>query len=132
MPSCFDRKTAHLAELVSLSGDLREGRKSDIVIGELCRKMGMDPNGNIPTPRRNGAPTVGNSYWETMSQTPWQMNQAIFQKMFLAAGLSSMTIMKGSAGLHDGMSPHRLKAQRIGVSSKRLTRYLACCRHGPG
>ena len=45
-----------------------------------------------------------------MSQeTSWQANTAIFQKMFFSVGSSSMTIMKGSAGLHDRRSCRELK-----------------------
>ena len=42
-------------------------------------------------------------------ETSWQANTAIFQKMFFSVGSSSMTIMKGSAGLYDRRSCQELK-----------------------
>jgi hypothetical protein len=57
-----------------------------------------------------GEPFDLGDYFRVMSsETPWDVNAAIFQKMFYATGSSSMTIMKGSTGLHNGRSCHELK-----------------------
>jgi fido (protein-threonine AMPylation protein) len=49
-------------------------------------------------------------YFQVMSQeTPWAVNTAIFQKLFLEMGTSSTTIMRGTTGLHDTRPPQELK-----------------------
>ncbi len=59
--------------------------------------------------RDSGTPDLSR-YWQVMvRETSWDVNTAIFQRMFFASGCASMTIMKGSTGLHDGYSCQELK-----------------------
>jgi fido (protein-threonine AMPylation protein) len=82
---------------------------ADRVISEPARKSGRNPDGEISRPDREVFLDL-DRYFRVMSQeTPWQANAAIFQKMFFSIGASSMTIMKGSTGLHDRRSCRELK-----------------------
>jgi hypothetical protein len=118
----FDRKSGRVAELIYLPRESREARASRYIVGELRRKVGTKPPEGAPTVEKRSALDL-QPYWDTMSATPWQVNEAIFQKMFLSAGASSLTIMKGSTGLHEGHNSHRLKwlANRSFVESARET-----------
>jgi hypothetical protein len=82
-----------------------EAKSSGYIIRELCRKLDLPANVNIAWANERPAPDL-EQYLRVMSETPWHTNTAIFQKMFLSAGACSMTIMKGSTGLH-GRRPCR-------------------------
>jgi fido (protein-threonine AMPylation protein) len=62
-------------------------------------------------PKRDGAFDADfDRYRQVMArETSISSNTAIFQRMFFAGGCSSMTIMKGSTGLHDGRSVQEMK-----------------------
>lgn len=68
-------------------------------------------------PRQEGGPDPAGprdldlgDYWRVMArETTMETNTAIFQRMFFSGGYASMTIMKGSTGLHNGYSCHELK-----------------------
>ncbi len=81
---------------------------SSYIITELCKKLNRDPEENIP---KTAYPTGLNldHYFRVMRETPWPVNTAIFQKLFLNLGSSSMTITKGSIGYHNLLSPQDLK-----------------------
>jgi fido (protein-threonine AMPylation protein) len=105
----FAAKATAAQHCISLPRERIRGRDSAYVIAELCRKLGRDPAKNIPGPHNNN-PLNLHRYFHVMSQeTPHHVNTAIFSKMFFAMGASSATIMKGSAGLHNGTSSQVLK-----------------------
>jgi fido (protein-threonine AMPylation protein) len=105
----FYRKTKTLEGHFPLTGEIADERRSDRIISELARRLGRTPGGEMQRPGQE-APLDLDHYFRVMSrETSWQANTAIFQKMFFSVGASSMTIMKGSAGLHDRRSCRELK-----------------------
>jgi len=86
-----------------------ESMDSNFIIGELCRKLNWDPDGNIPSACRHVSLDLGH-YFKVMSQeTSWSANTAIFQKLFLGLATSSMTIMKGSRGYQNQLLSRDMK-----------------------
>ncbi len=95
-------------DLIYLPRELIRSRDSAYVIGELSKKLGRDRAKNTPEPRNEDTSDLSR-YFHVMSETPHDINTAIFNTMFFAMGASSTTIMKGSAGLHNGTSSQELK-----------------------
>jgi fido (protein-threonine AMPylation protein) len=100
--------------------------------GRLKKRLEAQPRGNAPVPgREESKPAVAGAsgpdlghYWRVMAQeTPMETNTAIFTRMFLSGGYASMTIMKGTAGLHSGHSYHELK-QRANRDFRRAVREI--------
>ncbi len=105
----FYRKTTALEQKLSLARDILDQRRSDQIIRELARKLGWDPGAEIPHAGRETGLDLDHYFRVMSGETSWQANAAIFQKMFFSGGASSMTIMKGSAGLHNRRSGRELK-----------------------
>lgn len=95
-------------QLIYLPRERIDSMDSHYIIGELCKKLHWDPDENIP-----GLPSAQldlGRYFHVMSQeTSWAANTAVFQKLFLDLGSSSMTIMRGSSGYYDQLSSRDLK-----------------------
>lgn len=86
-----------------------EAMDSRCLISELCKKMGRNPDENIPRAFHPAVPDLGR-YFRVMSrETSFQANTAVFRKMFLRMGSSSDTIMKGNAGYNNTLSQKDLK-----------------------
>jgi fido (protein-threonine AMPylation protein) len=95
--------------LIYLPRELVAAKRSDYIIAELCKKLGWNPEENMPR-ATNCVPFDLDHYFHVMAkETPWQTNTIIFQKLFLSAGSSSMTIMRGNTGLQDRRSCQELK-----------------------
>jgi hypothetical protein len=93
----FKRQVVQAKEAVYLPQERMDQMDSHYLIGELCRKLERNPEENTPSPYHVTRPALGD-YFRVMSQTSWSVNTAIFRKLFLNPGCSSMTIMKGSMG----------------------------------
>lgn len=101
----FKRHIDFTKRTIYLPQELIDSMDSHYIITELCKKLRWNPEENIP----RAAYPVGlnpGHYFHVMGGTPWPVNTAIFQKLFLNLGNSSMTIMKGSMGYHNVL-PHR-------------------------
>lgn len=82
---------------------------SSYIIGELCKKLLWHPDDNIPAAHHPTRLDLGH-YFRVMSQkTSLPTNTAIFQKLFLNLGTSSMTIMKGSRGYQNLLRSRDMK-----------------------
>ncbi len=105
----FAAKAPAVQHLIYLPRELLQDQDSAYVIHELSKKLGQDPEKNIPALHKNDTPDL-DRYFHVMSrETPYDINTAIFNKMFFSMGASSTTIMRGSAGLHNGTSSQELK-----------------------
>jgi fido (protein-threonine AMPylation protein) len=104
----FSRKAGALEGRITLPRGVIDQRRSDVVIRGLAHEAGRDPEGEIPRAGREVDLDLDH-YLGVMSGERWQVNTAIFQKMFFSLGVSSMTIMKGSTGLEDSRSCQELK-----------------------
>ena len=104
----FKRQTDLTKQTIFLPQERIEALDSHYVIGEICRKLQLNPDEHIPAIR----PVTLNlgRFFEVMSQqTSWSVNTAIFQKLFLNLGSSSVTIMGGSSGYHTPLSARDMK-----------------------
>jgi fido (protein-threonine AMPylation protein) len=115
----FSRKAGAVKRRIGLPREVADQRRSDWIIAGLAREAGRDPEAEIPHAGRDAALDL-DRYLGVMSRERWQVNTAIFQKMFLSLGASSMTIMKGSTGLHDGRSCEELKL----LANRNLTAHV--------
>jgi hypothetical protein len=104
------KRTLELAKkTIFLPQERIDSMDSHYIIGELCRQLGWNPDEHIPAVCHPVKLDLGN-YYHVMSQgTSWSVNNAIFRNLFLGLGSSSMTIMKGSRGYHNLLSPRDLK-----------------------
>jgi len=105
----FYRKAKAVEEKLSQAWEMLDQLRSDRVIEELARKLGKSPDGGTPRPGHEVALDLDHYFRVMSEETSWQANTAIFKKMFFSVGSSSMTIMKGSAGLYDRRSYRELK-----------------------
>jgi fido (protein-threonine AMPylation protein) len=106
---------------IDLPRERLEACDSAYVIAELSKKLSLDPDQTIPAPHSDSTLDL-NPYFHVMSrETPYDINTAIFQKMFFSLGASSATIMTGSAGIHDGTPSPELK-QRANSNLVRTVR----------
>jgi hypothetical protein len=105
----FYRKAKAVEEKLSPAREIIDQRRSDRIIEELARKLGKSPGDDIPHPGPEVVLDLDRYFLVMSKETSWQANTAIFQKMFFSVGSSSMTIMKGSAGLYDRRSGRELK-----------------------
>jgi len=95
-------------KLLYLPQERIDSMDSHYIIGELCKKLNWAPDENIPV--LPSAHLDLGRYLHVMSrETSWAANTAIFQKLFLNLGSSSMTIMRGSTGYYDPLSGRDMK-----------------------
>jgi len=105
----FRKAAGAVRAAIGLSRHVLDSQDSREIIAGLCKKLGLDLDGQVPVVRAGNSLDLAH-YWQVMSQeTPFHVNTAIFQRMFFFAARSSMTIMKGSTGLHDWHSSQDLK-----------------------
>jgi hypothetical protein len=105
----FRRKVPLVQRLIYLPEESAASLSSGYVISELQKKLGRDPSAPVATAATTAKFSL-EPYWRVMSQeTSWPTNTAIFQKLFLGVGASSMTIMKGSTGLANGRPAGQIK-----------------------
>lgn len=105
----FRTHAGALRRLAGLSRQAIDPQNSREIIARLRKKLGLSTD---EEPAKAGGQKKVDlaHYWDVMSrETPFPVNNAIFQKMFFSAARSSTTIMKGSTGLHNGRSPRDLK-----------------------
>jgi len=104
------RKPLDLAKkTIFLPQERIESKDSCFILGELCRKLQWNPDENIPAAYHPVKLALGHYFHVMSKQTSWPTNTAIFQKLFLSLGTSSMTIMKGSRGYHNQMLSRDMK-----------------------
>jgi hypothetical protein len=104
----FNKHIDLAKDLIYLPWEYITSMDSHYIIGELCKKLHWNPDENIPT--LPSAELDLGRYFHVMSrETSWSANTAIFQKLFMNLGSSSMTIMRGSRGYHDQLSSRYLK-----------------------
>jgi fido (protein-threonine AMPylation protein) len=104
----FNKHIELAKKLIYLPQERIDSMDSHYIIGELCKKLNWSPDENIPV--LPSARLDLGRYFHVMShETSWSANTAIFQKLFLNLGSSSMTIMRGSAGYHNQLSDRDLK-----------------------
>jgi len=105
----FKRPLDLAKKTIYLPQELTESMDSDYIIRELCKKLNWDPDENIPAAHHPARPDLGHYLHIMSKKTSRPANAAIFQKLFLNLGSSSMTIMKGSRGYHNLLSFRDLK-----------------------
>ncbi len=105
----FYGKVKAVEEKLFPTGEIYDQRRSDLIISALARKLGKSPDGDMPQGGQEVALDLDHYFRVMSEETSWHANTAIFQKMFFSVGSSSMTIMKGSAGLYDRRSSRELK-----------------------
>jgi hypothetical protein len=105
----FYKEIFQANENVGIPQERIDQMDSNYLIGELCRKLGRNPEENIPSPYHSARPELGN-YFRIMSEnTSWSANTAIFRKLFLNPGCSSTTLMKGSMGYQNFLPSREMK-----------------------
>jgi hypothetical protein len=98
-----------LRRLAGLSAQAIDPQNSREIVARLRKKLGRSVDEGISARGTEKGLDLAH-YWDVMSrETPFHVNNAIFQKMFFSAARSSTTIMKGSTGLHNGRPPRDLK-----------------------
>jgi len=106
----FKRHLAIVKKRIYMPVELIENMDTGYVVFELCKKMKLVPEEHIPEPPKPVELNNLEEYYNVMARsTPWNVNTAIFQRLFLNLGCSSMTIMKGTVGHTDSQSPQELK-----------------------
>lgn len=104
----FNKHIPSVKRIIRLPQEAIDSGNSDYIITGLCKKLKRPPHKNIP--KAGYPPAVNlNRYFQVMRKTPWPTNTAIFQKLFLNLGNSSMTLTKGCMGYHNLLSPRDLK-----------------------
>ncbi|MBF0555424.1 MAG: Fic family protein [Nitrospirae bacterium] len=105
----FNKYSEKIKGLIDFSNKDAASMNSLHIIQELCDILGRNAEENTPVV----TPPIRldlNHYFKIMGEeTAWNVNTAIFQKLFLHLGCSSMTIMKGTVGHEDALSPQELK-----------------------
>jgi len=104
----FKKNLTLAKKVIHLSKKVIDSRNSAYIIEGLCKKLGRNPDRNILKGGRAAVLNL-NHYFKVMEETPWQTNTAIFEKLFLNVGNSSMTITKGCMGYNNLLSPWDLK-----------------------
>jgi len=104
----FKKHIDSVKRTIYLPQEQIDSMNSNYIIAELCKKLNRNPVENIPASAYPASLNLDH-YFHVMGETPWPLNTAIFQKLFLNLGDSSMTIMKGSRGHHNVLSPQDLK-----------------------
>jgi hypothetical protein len=105
----FHKHARALRKLTGLSRQAIDPQNSREIVARLRKKLGLTVDEEMPAGGAEKGLDLAH-YWDVMSrETPFQVNNAIFQKMFFSAARSSTTIMKGSTGLHNGRPPRDLK-----------------------
>ncbi|MBF0464072.1 MAG: Fic family protein [Nitrospirae bacterium] len=105
----FNKLIPHLRTLITLEDKQVQDMDSGYVIDEICKRLNWNTQENTPAAAYPILLELS-SYFKIMSEeTPWNVNTAIFQKLFLHLGTSSMTIMKGTVGHTDQLSAAELK-----------------------
>ncbi|MCG6552628.1 MAG: Fic family protein [Candidatus Magnetominusculus sp. LBB02] len=105
----FNKYLWKLKEIIMISDEDAALMSSSYIIAQLCELLGRDAAENTPVVTE---PIVLDltSYFKIMGEeTAWNVNTAIFQKLFLHLGCASNTIMKGSVGHEDQLTPQELK-----------------------
>ena len=105
----FEQGVAAVRDHVDLPWHLAAARRSDHIVTELCAKLGVSARDYLCQPEQEAKPSFDHYLHVMTHETPWMANLAIFRKMFLSMGTSSMTIMGGSIGLHNDRSCQELK-----------------------
>jgi hypothetical protein len=120
----FLRNVSAVKDSIYLPRECVEGRSSGYIISELCKKMGLSPDEQTPHTLRPTTDLDLQSYFSVMSkETSWKANTTIFQRLFLKTGTSSSTLMSGSTGLHNRISP--IEVKRIGNENfRRMCKYI--------
>ncbi|MBF0458219.1 MAG: Fic family protein [Nitrospirae bacterium] len=105
----FDKYSAKVKEFTDFSSEDAAAMNSAQIIRQLCAILGRNADEDTPVVTHPIRLDL-KQYFKIMSEeTAWNVNTAIFQKLFLHLGCSSMTIMKGTVGHEDALSPQELK-----------------------
>jgi fido (protein-threonine AMPylation protein) len=105
----FKKHVEVLKETMDFTAAHEAEKDSGAIIRGLCGKLKLEPEENIPVAHTFNKLDL-ERYFHVMShETSWTVNTAIFQKLFLHLGCSSNTIMKGSVGHENTLSPQELK-----------------------
>ncbi|MBF0539122.1 MAG: Fic family protein [Nitrospirae bacterium] len=105
----FKRHLGLLKETIDINDKQLQSMDSVYIIAHLCDKLKWSEDEHLPAACRHVKVDL-ELYLRIMSdETPWTVNTAIFQKLFLHLGCSSMTIMKGTVGHEDTLTPGELK-----------------------
>jgi len=108
LKNCFFKHSDYVKATIYVSKEIEEAG-SEYIITELCKKLNWQPDENIPNAVYPVKMDLDHYLFVMEKETAWSTNTAIFQKMFLTLGCSSMSIMKGSMGHQDTLSPQELK-----------------------
>ena len=109
LKNCFYKHFDYVKNTIYVPTELEDRASSEYIIIELCKKLNWNPDENIPYAVLPVKMELDNYFHVMEKETAWDTNTAIFRKMFLTLGCSSMSIMKGSSGHLDKMSPQALK-----------------------
>lgn len=105
----FNKHIHAVKKAIKMPQGFIDSTDSRYIITGLCRKLKLKPDENIPCTAHSTAVNLGHYFRVVSEKTPVSANTAIFQKLFLNMGASSITIMKGSRGYHDTLPPQALK-----------------------
>lgn len=105
----FKEHAGALKKIITLPKEQVDAMNSGYVLVRLCEKLNLNPLEHIPV-AIHPVDLKLEHYFQVMSkETLWPVNTAIFEKLFLNLGNSSMTIMQGSTGYHNVLSEQDLK-----------------------
>ncbi len=119
----FLRKIDVVRRSIHVPQEWVDQRNSEHIIAGLCTKLGLKANGNIPRVLSPNVLDLDYYYKIMSSETSWQTNTDIFQRLFFRAGSASATLMEGSTGLHNQKSAMELKTaanESFRVTSKNI------------
>ncbi|MEO5357575.1 MAG: Fic family protein [Nitrospirae bacterium YQR-1] len=105
----FKKLVPLLRSIIELEDKQMEEMDSGYVIDKICRHLNWSTLENLPTAVHHIHLELSDYFKIMGEETPWNVNTAIFQKLFLHLGTSSMTIMKGTVGHKDQLSAAELK-----------------------
>ncbi|MEO5359325.1 MAG: Fic family protein [Nitrospirota bacterium] len=105
----FNKYSAKITELINFPVSNADAVNSAQIIQQLCAILGRNAEEHTPVVTHPIHLDLKHYFKIMGEETAWNVNTAIFQKLFLHLGCSSMTIMKGSVGHEDQLSPQELK-----------------------
>lgn len=105
----FKKQVSTVEKFITLDEEHILSLNSNHIIVELCKILEWKPSDNVPAAHDNIHLDLSEYFHIMGDETPWAVNTAIFQKLFLHLGCSSNTIMKGTVGHEDTLPPRELK-----------------------
>jgi fido (protein-threonine AMPylation protein) len=105
----FMQHVEDVKKMIYFPQEAIDGMDFDLITREMCYKLKRKHKAPVSLVKQSVQLNLEHYFYVMSQETPLPVNTAIFQKMFLNLGSSSMTIMKGSIGLENKLSAQEYK-----------------------